>query len=614
MIREGAQRIVGEAARGQRGFLYDIATLPAAIRDALPPQYGCEAPSDASGDSSLNRYDEVKHPQKQEADRRYLMMKKLKQLLESGKPGAARTEVATAFECSTSTVKLAWKIVCNAPEDQWKNLLVKNYKGQEPMPIRQEIVDFFRADYGHVSKPKAEGSRRRTVLAAKLHDWGPVPCTKTLLRRCWGTVPYRVRVDMREGPKAHDDTIPHAERDRTGKKPMWMLNLDGRRLDLLAIYPDGEEVARPMVIPCQDVATNFILGAVYRKTESGEGYRSILRKVMGKNGVPENVLIDNGRGANAKQLTGGAPGNRFTKRRKTAGPSKEKKEKEKAVLAATGVLLRAGIKVVNALPYNGRSKWIERALGDLVEQVEKHPLLRSAYIGRSPSQKPDHRPIPMPIAFVEKVFKETIEEYNHRPNRRSTVAWGKSYYEAFEEGLKSTQVPTRSQRELDHLFLDYDLRKVTRSGSFTLGKGRYTRRHGSDNLLEYAGQTIAVRSDPEDFTAPVVAETIDGRVIDNAVPLLTKDLCDSQAQATEHARVKNRVRKNTKAIEKDLFKQMAIERGEYQVSAAQVSDAPVAPVIAPNFTAKVPRVRDDNRFNEARDKGMDVIEHLSRYG
>src|SRR5579885_1451473 len=113
--REGARRFEGVAARGQRGFLWDVESLPPAIRVELST-----SPIAAPDRLSSDRYDLVSHSQKDQAKRRVLMMLRFKQLRDSGCPTVqARVTVAAEFNCCEATIKQLWKLVRNAVESDW---------------------------------------------------------------------------------------------------------------------------------------------------------------------------------------------------------------------------------------------------------------------------------------------------------------------------------------------------------------------------------------------------------------------------------------------------------------------------------------------------------------
>ncbi len=97
--------------------------------------------------------------------------------------------------------------------------------------------------------------------------------------------------------------------------------------------------------------------------------------LLKNHGVPQAVLLDNGRAFGSKWLTGGAK-NRFRFKIKAEEPQ--------------GLLTALDCKIHFAMPYHGQSKPIERAFKDLCDSIAKHPFCAGAYTGNNPSAKPDN--------------------------------------------------------------------------------------------------------------------------------------------------------------------------------------------------------------------------------
>lgn len=126
---EGARKIEGTTTRGQRGFLYDIATLPQPIRDALTGEGAPASP-----------YQKAKAAQKAEADERIVLVRKVRSLIDHGRSvNAACAEVSAGGSVSVSTLKALWRLVKDVPEAGWRDLLVKRYKGREKEPVSEAI-------------------------------------------------------------------------------------------------------------------------------------------------------------------------------------------------------------------------------------------------------------------------------------------------------------------------------------------------------------------------------------------------------------------------------------------------------------------------------------------
>lgn len=242
LAREGAMHIEGPAARGQRGFLYNVATLPQPIRDAL-----------AGEDADAPPYQKASGAQKAEADQRLALVRKVRSLIQQGRSvNAASAEGGV----STSTVKALWRLVKDAPEAGWRDLLVKRYKGREKEDIPDAIWFAFLQDYGRPEEPCARAVYDRVKAQADKAGWGAMPSLSTLVRR-WNDLPYLDRIAMRKGERAMAECLPHAERDRSDFLPMDGWNADFRLCDTNVAFLDGSR-GRGGVELVEDEGSDFI--------------------------------------------------------------------------------------------------------------------------------------------------------------------------------------------------------------------------------------------------------------------------------------------------------------------------------------------------------------------
>lgn len=596
LAREGARRITGDVSRGQKGFLYEYASLPQPIRSGLDlPE------TDATAPVPFERYMAAPQSQKIEADRRILMMHSLKRKLAKGVPASAcYAMVADEFSVSASTVKRAWRRIRKAHETDWLALLVKDYKGREPDDIAPEILATFFADYGRVEQPQLQAVHERTVKEAARHGWGPVPSPDTLKRR-WDALPIAQRIYMRKGQQALADAYPSIERDRSDMMPTDMFNGDGRTLDLFVRLKDGRE-RRIILLAVQDEATNKILGWTLSETESGTAYRSVIAKVFTEYFIPERFKFDNTRAAANKMLTGKAK-NRYR--------FKDNPED------CEGLLLRVGCRPIFAQPYNGKSKPVERAFGEIKERIEKDPRCAGAYTGPSTTKKPaNYGQSAVPIELLETIVTGAIEHYNTRIDRRSKVAYRTSYNAVFEQRLSSIPVRRLTDAQRRYFFLDVAHRTVSPSGKITLGKEPHITTYWSETLREHAGRKVAIRFDPDDYSVPVLVETLDGRLIDDEVPRFGKTGWNNKAQADAHQRAKRESMKAAKKAADAIRRMEEIEAGKHLPPNPATSPAPSAPVVAPDFKIK-PASRGPvggSVDTDALDKALARFEQEARYG
>ena len=253
-----------------------------------------------------------------------------------------------------------------------------------------------------------------------------------------------------------------------------------------------------------------------------------------------------------------------------------------------GLLPRIGCRVDFATPYNGRSKLVERGFGEIKERSEKDPRLTGAYTGRSPSEKPaNYGERAVSLELFRTVLAEAVEHYNTRTDRRSKVAYKTSHRAVFERGLAETKVRKLSQAQRRYFFLTAESRTVTPDGSIRLGKEPHVNRYWSAALQEHAGKKVVVRFDPSDLTSAVLVEDADGRLIDPEVRVIEKRGFNSTSEAREHARMKRGIIKREKQNAAEYVRMAELEKN-HQPPSGGTSQAPDAPVIAPEFKKRRP--------------------------
>lgn len=593
--REGARRVEGAVAGGQLGFLYDRETLSATLRGGFRPS---SPPEDTQDPAAWERYLKAPRSLKEDAEKRKDLACRVEALVREGKSKTkAREEAAAEFGVSVGTVKHVMQLVRGVHWADWLPALVKNYKPRKAADVHPDLLRYFFTDYGRVEKPQLQAVYERTVRAAKNSGWGEVPSLKTLQRR-WNALPADVRTLRREGERALADAYPHAERDRSGMLPLDMLNIDARIWDIrVSVGPNGvaalriqrvkkvvappaERVLRVAVTVLQDVATNYIVGWEIAETESAVVYRRVICGAFAKFGIAKEILFDNTRAAANKGLTAGA---------------KTRFRWAELDTDAPGILKRLNCQPVFALPFNGRSKPVERAFAELKERSEKHPDLAGAYTGRSPSEKPaNYGERAVDLETFRALLAQAIDHYNERTDRRSNVAFETSHRALFEEGLKSVQARKLSDKQKRYFFWIAETRKVSASGTFFLGKQPHLNRYGgTEELRNHKNTEIRVFYDPEDFTAPVIAQTLDGDEISDSVHLIERRGFRNQEDAQKYMRAKRRHSKLTKEKAASFEFMTQLEMRTALGSPEPTSEPPQNPVIAADFSRKPTRAPED---------------------
>lgn len=545
--------------RGGKCLLFPFDRLPPQLRSQLAER----APSEASHASQgFDAYLNAPPSLREEAERLQDMCRRVKALLGTGQsPTAAFASIAAEFDVSAPKVRRYWKKVEGLHQADWLPALVKGYRGRQAQEIPGPIWQYFLSIYGRVEAPQLQAAYEWTVKAAQLHGWGEVPSLKTLKRR-WDAIPAAERVRMRKGDRAADEMYPHVERDRSGMLPLDSLNMDSRKWDNFVLLRDGRR-DRPVVTIAHDERSNLILAYEVTETESSHSYRRVLCSVFENIGIYKVARFDNTFAAANKALTAGAR-SRF---RYKQSPDD-----------IAGLLPRVGCEPRFTLPYNGRSKLCERAFAELKERSEKHPAMAGAYVGRSTSHKPEnYGQAAVPIETFKAILHEAIEHYNNRRDRRSKVAFGKSHREVFEEGLASVAVRKLTQAEKRYFFSIGEKRKVSPSGCIALGTRPHVNRYFDKALQDFAGCEVVAWYNPDDLTAPLMVETLDGRMICDEVTLLEQQGFNSKDAAREYQRQKRAERR----AQKEAIK----ARGLMDAAEVAAALSPVSPPEMP--TAKV---------------------------
>jgi hypothetical protein len=410
----------------------------------------------------------------------------------------------------------------------------------------------WKADYLRQEEPPLEMTYRTLQRMANTHGWTIPGSPKSLKRRLDKEMSYRAQVFMRKGPQALARMFPPQRRNRTALHALELVNADGHTFDVFVKWPDGE-IGRPILVGWQDIRSGKILSWRIDKTENSDGYRLSFADLLRQYGIPGGAILDNGRGAASKILTGGMS-TRFRFPRKEEEPH------------GLFTHLLGEENTHFAKPYHGQSKPIERAFRDLATDVAKDKRLEGAYTGKNPQAKPENygsRAVELE-RFLE-VLADGIRQHNARRGRRGMGMDGRSFDEVFSESMEASahliQRPTKAQLSR-WLLAAVDITANKLTGAVKVHGNEYV----SDALTEaLAGRSakerrVVVRLDPEDLRLPVMVETLDGRLIGEAKLNGPVNYLDKQA-ARQRARDERRLERLAKE-EATIHQRM--DRAEYE--------------------------------------------------
>ena len=403
----------------------------------------------------------------------------------------------------------------------------------------------WRTDWLREEAPDAAAVYRRIAGVAEARGWG-CPPIQAFVRRTRREIPRRELVRAREGALAVMNLAPHQTRSVAGLRPLDIVCGDGRRHDVMVEFPGGK-TGRPCVWAWQDVWSRKILAWRAGESETADLVRLSLHELIVEHGVPEKILVDSTRAASAKWLTGG-----MKNRRRRRSPGEE----------LPGLLALLEIECsVTAIDRDaggrgrgrGRSKPVERALGDLARQVDTHPLLAGAYTGRSPADRPEtHRLRAAPWDDFVSVLTGAVLKHNARSGRRTEIAAGRSFDEAWAEGIARTRVRRLTPNRAAILLLAAEDRRVGNDGTIILragrGSGLPANRYHHPDLVERAGERVVARFDPANLHGVIHIHDSEGRYLCAAQCLLPVGFADARASG-EWQRARRRERR---AAEKGL--------------------------------------------------------------
>ncbi len=505
---------------------YHLSLFPSEVRARLiageiasdTPQSRIEAASQVL----WSRFENLPDRLKDEARTRLARVEQANTLSAAMSRQAAVALVATEAKISTSTLWGWLRLVAERPARDHLPALAPRYSGRsKTADCDPRAWDFLVADYLRPEQPSFDACHRRMSEAATANGWSPLPSKKTLSRKLERQIPRTARVIARKGMQAAKAIYPHQTRDKSTLTALEAVNADGHRFDVFVKWADGE-IGRPMMTAFQDVHSGMLLAHRIDRSENWTAVRLCIADMIGRYGIPDHAIFDNGRHFASKWLTGGTT-TRFRFKVRDEDPR--------------GILPMLGVQVHFTTPYHGQAKPIERAFRDLCEDIAKHPANAGAYTGNRPDAKPEnYASKAIPIETFRALVVQEIERHNQRPGRRSAMARGRSLAETFNASLEAPTTAVRRASEAQRRMLLLAAEGVMaskRTGEVQLGENRYW----SEPMADLAGKRVVVRFDPQDLTLPVAIYTLDGRYVCDAECIAQTGFLDMDA-AREHGRTK----------------------------------------------------------------------------
>lgn len=531
--RERWQRRARSGCGG--GAEYHASSLPERTRAAIDARVKAAiAPATPAASPSWESWERQPQRHRDEALRRVNALLSVHALTAGGTAKiAAYARVASEIGESTSTVRRWARQVKGEPRDQWAMLLLPKWTGRvAKLAFDQRIYAWYRDLYLDQSRPSHAISYERTARLAKEAGLA-MPSHDTLQRELERREDRAVIVLERWGKKKAQELYPYLQRTKTALRAMQMLNADGHKLDLLTVWPDGE-AARAILITIQDLYSGAIVGWRLAKSESAHHYRLAFLDVCDRYGLCEQLFVDNTLAAAAKQNTAGAK----NRRRFKDSPGDP-----------VGTFPALGVEVRFVLPAHGQSKPIERAFGDLVDRIAKHPAFSGAYTGDSTVTKPsNYGERTVSIAELTPYVAQAIIEHNTRNGRRTATANGRSFWATFEESAvaHADKIRRISPEQRRQLYLVAEAVTVDRrDGCVKLFGNRYW----SEATAPLAGMKVVVRYHPTERTLhdAIHVYRVDGTYVGEVPCYHAAGFADAEAART-HGRARRQFAKSKKHL------------------------------------------------------------------
>jgi putative transposase len=434
-----------------------------------------------------------------------------------------------------------------------------------------DFFDWIKSAYLRLAGPCFTDCYRDATKVARAKGWDTLP-ERTMRRRLDRAVSRVTQVLAREGVEALQRLYPAQVRDKTMLTAMEGVNADFHKFDVFVRWPapfgqnEPGQIIRPQMVAFQDIYSGRILSWRIDQTPNSTAVQLAAGDMIETYGIPRRVLFDNGREFAAKSITGGAA-TRFRFKVKEDDP--------------LGLFAALDCKIHWATPHHGQAKPIERSFRDMCSSIAKDVRFDGAYTGNSPLAKPeDYGSRAIELDYFLTVLAERIAEHNTRQNRRSEVAWGRSFAEVFDESYATAPIrkATEAQRRLWLLGAE-GLRADTNTGEVWFMQNQFW----DPWMADIAGQRIIARFDPADFHAGLHIYSQDGAYLGHAPVREAKGFFDA-----DEARTTARARKDWMNAEKKALAALkrydAAQLGGMLDEIAPVNPTPIeAKVVKPVF-------------------------------
>ncbi|MEH7830353.1 transposase domain-containing protein [Gemmobacter denitrificans] len=495
------------------GWEYNWRLLPARaqrklLTDAAPKREA--APRRMDRDQAWAWYEGLPDAVKRKAADRLALLQKVEVLEAALGRDLAVRQVAGVTGTGARTIWGWFALIEGVRADDRLPYLAPRHRAEGPARTPRgkdcdpEFFDLLKSDFLRSSNPSFSSCYRRQLRVALQRGLAVLP-ERTMRRRLDQTVSPVTQVLLRRGMDAVKRMYPTQVRDKTCLRALEAVNADYHKFDVFVRWPAERGsslppvICRPQMVAFQDVYSGRILSWRLDQTANSTTVLLAAGEMIEDWGIPEHVLLDNGREFAAKAVTGGSA-NRY-----------RFKVTEEDI---PGLFTSLGCEIHWATPYSGQSKPIERAFRDMCDTIAKDPRFDGAWTGNRPEAKPeDYGSRAIDLEEFLRVLAEGIEEHNTRVGRRSEVAYGRSFAEVFDESYAVAPIrkATEAQRRL-WLMGAKGVRAHSRTGEISFQGNRYW----SDWMQGITGAPVVIRFDPADLWAGLHVYAHDGSYLGEA--------------------------------------------------------------------------------------------------
>lgn len=398
------QYISSNAGRGGRCMQILLESLPEQAQKAYHNQNSDECQPVVNTDFDATSSQKEKGDLKGKAVRNY--NKFLKQALEDGmKKGEAMVTFITQWNVEHPEFRITkssfYRWIHESPRgDPTKLVDKRGGHNRGKSKISKKYQDVFCSYYLREVQIPFDQCFKLTQMEAN-RNGDKIPKKKAFSNFA-ANLPPAVVTRFREGEKAYKDKYENfIERDYESLRPNEYWVSDHHIWDVFVRIPDGKgnwKLVRPWGTYWIDQRTRKILSSYLRpESPNSDIVLYSFKSAVEQFGIPENVLLDNGKDYKAHDLF-----------------NQEDNDRVESTLASG-----LGIKTTYAIPYNAKAKLIERFFRTAEGQFGK---LFPSYAGSNAKQRPENlkdlniMEYPTMEEFIELHNMYVYEVYNNNPH------------------------------------------------------------------------------------------------------------------------------------------------------------------------------------------------------